>query len=59
MKYLIIIIFLLSGCQTVATQSEDGLKLTIKGKGKAKFSNSAEIEGGSYIPELPRIRIDQ
>ena len=58
MRYIILLI-LLSGCTTIATQSDDGKTLTIKGQGKAKFENGAEIEGGSYMPKLPKIEVDQ
>ena len=59
-KHLILVltIFML-GCGTTAKQSEDGLTLSIKGTGSAKFENGAEITGGTWIPTLPNIEIDQ
>lgn len=59
MKYLyLIFIFTLVSCSTVATQSEDGLTLKIKGSGSAEFGNGAKIQGGTYIPQLPKIELD-
>ena len=55
--YLILIVFLW-GCSTVATQSEDRNTLKIRGSGKATFENGAKIEGGSYIPKLPKVEVD-
>ena len=56
MKYLVLLVFL-CGCSTIATQSEDGKTLKIKGGGSAKFENGAEIEGGSFIPKFPAIKV--
>jgi uncharacterized protein YceK len=50
-------LMILSGCSTVAKRS-DGETLTIKGMGKAKWTDGAEIEGKSWWPELPTIRYD-
>ena len=59
MKELILVMCLcLAGCSTIATQSEDGKTLKIKGSGKAKFENGAEIEGGTWLPQMPKIELD-
>ncbi len=58
MKYLLLLIIFTSiSCSTVAIQSDDGKVLKIKGIGKAKFENGAEIEGRPLIemPKLPDI----
>ena len=53
---LCFILILLSGCSTVAKQSEDGLTLKIRGTGVAKFVNGAEIERKPTIwPKIPKI----
>jgi len=46
------------GCSTVALQSEDGKMLSIRGSGSAEFENGAKIEGGSFLPKLPKIELD-
>ena len=53
-----LLVFILAGCTTVATQSEDGKKLSIKGAGTAKFENGAEITGGQFI-KLPQIELEK
>lgn len=55
---LLMITISVVGCSTVATQSEDGRTLTIKGSGKASFENGASIEGGTWLPKLPKIEVD-
>jgi len=52
---LLLIVLLFSSCATVATQSEDGKTLKIRGTGSAKFENGAEIEGKTWIPDLPKV----
>ena len=61
MKYLLLIITVISltSCSTVATQSEDGLTMKIKGQGAAKFENGASIEGGTWMPKFPSIAVDK
>ncbi len=55
---LLILSTLMFGCSTVATESEDGRTLTIRGSGSAKFESGAEIQGGSFLPPLPKIELD-
>ena len=57
-QILLILCIFLMGCSTIATQSEDGKTLTIKGSGSAKFNNGAEISGGTWLPTLPKIEVD-
>jgi hypothetical protein len=59
LKYaMLLLILFLSGCSTVAVQSEDGRVLSIKGSGHAKFENGAEIQGGTWVPPIPKIEFD-
>ncbi len=57
-KLFFILLIFIAGCSTVATQGEDGRWLKIKGSGRAKFENGAEIEGGTWIPKFPKIEVD-
>ena len=56
--WCILVVISICGCSTIATQSDDGKTLKIKGSGKAKFENGAEIEGGTWLPKLPKIEVD-
>ena len=58
-KVLIFMLPFIISCSTVATQSDDGKILVIKGSGHAKFENGAEIEGGTWFPKLPKIEIEE
>ena len=55
--YILISFICLTGCSTIATQSDDGKTLKLRGIGKAKFENGAEIEGKPII-EMPRIKLE-
>ena len=55
----IILLVALTGCSTIATESEDGKTLTIKGAGSAEFESGAKIQGGTWIPALPKIEVDK
>lgn len=57
--FYIILLLAIGGCSTVATQSDDGKLLMIRGSGNAKFENGAEISGGTWLPKIPKIEIDQ
>ena len=57
-KYLILILLVfMMGCATIATQSEDGKTLTLRGIGEAKFQNGASIKGEPII-KLPQIPLE-
>lgn len=53
---LIALVFSLFGCSTTARQSADGKTLTIKGFGKAKFDNGAEISGEPLL-KFPTLKV--
>lgn len=52
----VLMMVLLSGCAVVATQTDDGKTLKIKGTGNAKFENGAEITGKTWVPDFNWIR---
>lgn len=59
---LVLVVFmlaLLSGCATRAERAPDGSWISIKGGGSAKWADGTEIQGGTYIPKLPRIEVEQ
>lgn len=61
MRYAIIIsLLMLCGCETVATRSENGT-LTLRGIGKAVWSDNTSIEGKPIVefPALPPIKYEQ
>lgn len=54
MRYLLLILTVISltSCSTVATQSEDGRTLIMRGPGVSKFENGAEISRTRFFDFL-------